>query len=150
MRIPEPDIRESCPQCGLKVVRCGSFVESFGRSYADEATYIGDVIDSSIACSRCGAELVHSVERLWEDHCFVCGCGYQHWYVFEAEWQKDRKIYRWSCACCNFNILATFVANWSPLLAKLLWIPLLLLSAVFWVGLIVWFLLQETRRLVLN
>ncbi len=147
MLVPETDIREACPSCGLKVARCGDILTSIGMSYAEPANYIGDVIDESIPCDRCGTELIYQVEREWDDRCYVCGCRYDEWKTASAEWQKNRGRYRWWCLFCEFNFLASLLAEWSPILARALWFPLLILTPVFLLLMLAWFGARDWLRI---
>jgi hypothetical protein len=130
--VPEKEFHERCPSCGLQVIHCGAFIDSMDRSYDEEATYIGDCIDTSFPypCSRCGTELLYDTQKEWDEGCFVCGSPYQKGVGLVAEWQRQRNCYRWWCPSCDSNFLGMLVAEGSRPLARALWFPLLALTHV--------------------
>lgn len=146
MLVLQTDIREHCPNCGLKVIQCGSIIDSVGWSHDEQATYIGDVVGPSNSCSGCGAELIYQSEKKWDDGCFVCDCSYWDPIVSTGEWQKQRNCYRWWCPFCEFNVIAMLLAERSRLVARALWIPLLPLSLIFWICAISWMEVRDWRH----
>ena len=124
----ERESYDRCPGCDVPIY-IGP-IRVWSEDHEDEVD-LGDIIYGNETCPRCGTELFRTVEKQWDDQCYVCRRPYAECESYSAEWVTKRQCYRWWCAECDDNLFLCIAAEVSRPIARLLRKPLTLFWMIF-------------------